>query len=248
MSEQTTAPTPQPRASIINQEAVNSMFSQSLPIPYLAVLVVCISLFVASIFIIVDLAGFVVSNLISGGGASFSGLLKGIVGSQAVFGKIAALIVCFPAALLTMKLVRHIEAKESWRLTQRARRGVYIIAITLLLLVLIGSIVGLVQGLLAAGAGSNAGLAILRTLLQGIVTISAALAGLFVVANMYAQRNQTTVRTVLLILGIAAIVLVSFGLYQAYTKSSNSTKSFRNSTEDLFKTPRNNSLRQFDSF
>ncbi|MDO4684473.1 MAG: hypothetical protein Q4B06_02080 [Candidatus Saccharibacteria bacterium] len=249
MSEQTTTPTPQPRASIINQEAVNSMFSQSLPIPYLAALVVCISLFLASVFTMVDLVGFVMSNLISGSGsASVGGLLKGIIGNQAAFGKIAALIVCFPTALFAMKLVRHLETKEPWRLTQRARRGVYVVAITLLLLVLVGAAVSFVQGLLTAGAGSNAGLAILRTLLQGVITISAALTGLFVVANMYVQRNQTTVRTALLILGIAAIVLVSFGLYQLYTKSSSSNNSLRSTTEEILKTPRSNSLRQFDSF
>lgn len=254
MSEQTTAPTPQPRASIINQEAVNSMFSQSLPIPYLAALILFVSLFITSVFTMVDLVGFVMSNLLSGGGsASLASLFKGLVGNSAALSKIALLIVSFPAALFAMKLVRHMEATEPWRHTQRARRGVYLVAITLLLFVLISSVVTFIHGLLAAGAGSDAGIAILRTLLQGIVAIAAAVAGLFVMTNMYAQRNQASIRTTLLILGVAAVVLVSFGLYQSYTGSSStsSSKPARSSsttTDDLFKSskPSSNSSRSFD--
>lgn len=254
MSEQTTAPTPQPRASIINQEAVNSMFSQSLPIPYLAALILFVSLFITSVFTIVDLVGFVMSNLLSSGGnASLASLFKAFTGGGAALSKIALLIVSFPAALFAMKLVRHMEAAEPWRQTQRARRGVYLVAITLLLFVLFNSIVTFVSGLLAAGAGSDAGIAILRTLLQGVVAVAAALAGLFVMTNMYAQRNQAHIRTTLLILGITAVVLVSFGLYQSYTKSSStssSTKPARSSTttDDLFKSskPSSNSSRSFD--
>lgn len=253
MSEQTTAPTPQPRASIINQEAVNSMFSQSLPIPYLAALILFVSLFITSIFTMVDLVGFVINNLLSSGGnASLASLFKGLTGSSTALSKIALLIVSFPAALFAMKLVRHMESTEPWRQTQRARRGVYITAITVLLFLLFSSVVAFINGLLTAGVGSDAGIAILRALLQGVVSVAAAIAGLFIMTNVYAQRNQANIRTTLLILGITAVVLVSFGLYQSYTKSSgtSSSKPARSSTttDDLFKSSKqnSNSSRSFD--
>ena len=70
MDQQETAPDQVQKESIINQEALSKLFSEKLPIPYLALLATYISLLVAVTFNLIGVASHCASRLFNEGGVS----------------------------------------------------------------------------------------------------------------------------------------------------------------------------------
>lgn len=230
MSDKTTSSESTQSASIINQEALGSLFSNKLPVPYLASLTVFVVLLLVSLGSILGLSGFAASQLLSNStseGLSLSSLVFRFSLNQAVLSQVAALIVALPGTIIMGRVVATIERAEPWRLQQKARRVIYTITIAILLLSLILSIFGIVKGFLEAGTSSEGGMMVLKTLIQGALSVATTLIGLFIITNSHANRNQRTIQTLFMALAVAGIILACYGSYQAYNQASKKEESIR---------------------
>ena len=139
--------------------------------------------------------------------------------------------------LLVKKLVENSEAKEPWRQEQKTRRAFYIIGIVILIFALLSAIVGFVQALLSAGLSDNPGMAILSAIVGGALVITAADTGLYILVNSYSKRNTAGVKTAIIGMIIAVVILVSYGLYTVYSNKSSSrdSNSLIESVEEMYK-------------
>lgn len=236
MSDKTTSSESTQPASIINQEALGSLFSNKLPVPYLASLTVFVVLLLISLGSILGLSGFAASQLLSNSGAgnvNLSSMIFRFSLNQAVLSQVAALIVALPGAIIMGRVVTTIERAEPWRLQQKARRVIYTITIAILLLSLIAAIFGIIKGFLEAGTSSESGMMVLKTLVQGALSVAANLIGLFIVSNSHANRNQRTIQTLFMALAVAGIILACYGSYQAYNQASKKDEGIRSFDSQL---------------
>lgn len=217
MSEQDTAPSQVQKESIINQEALSKLFSEKLPVPYLALITTYVILVLALVINLAGLTSYGISQLFDTGAAlGISSLLFKASVSSIVMAQIATLIVVVPTIILVRKLIASAEADETWRQKQKARRVIYTFGITLMVLALVSVVVNFVQALLAAGLASNPGMAFLQAIVSGAVMIAIASTGLYILVNSNTKHNESGVKTTLLAIAIVAAILAAYGLFNAY--------------------------------